>query len=169
MSLLCLDIAFASMGWAVMEKGKVLKCGTIKTEKTKNKQTRVSDDRAWRAAILSKELNEIIVDNNVGAVVGELPSGSQNAIAANLLGMAMGVVVGVIESNGLPVEWISPTDSKKYATGKRSASKEEVMQWCRDKHPYFDFPKFKNVFEHVADAIMAYHGLATGNLVKLFG
>jgi hypothetical protein len=89
--ILTLDIAFASMGWAVMNKGKVIDCGAIKTEKTKNKQTRVSDDRAWRAAILSKELNEIIVDNNVGAVVGELPSGSQNAIAANLLGMAMGV------------------------------------------------------------------------------
>ena len=167
--ILALDNAFASMGWAVLDKGKVIDCGTIKTEKTKIKQTRVSDDRAWRAGIIAKELNGIIADNNVDAVVGESPSGSQNAVANNLLGMAVGVVVGVIETNNLPVAWISPTDSKKAATGRRTAKKEEVMKWCREKHPYYEFPKYKNVFEHVADAIMAYHGCFQAEVVKIYG
>jgi len=167
--ILALDIAFASMGWAVIEKGVVVECGTIKTAKTKNKQTRVADDRAWRCAQIAQELKRVIDEHNVGGVVGELPSGSQNASACSMLGMAMGVVVGVIETTGLPAEWISPTDSKKAATGRRSASKEEMMDWCRKAHPYYTFPKTKTVFEHVADAIAAYNGLKPGNLVKIYG
>jgi Holliday junction resolvasome RuvABC endonuclease subunit len=168
--ILALDIAFASMGWAVLENGKVIDCGTIKTEKTKIKLTRVADDRAARGLIIGAELNGIITSHRVRGIVGELPSGSQNAVAAALLHMAMGVVVGIIATTGLPAEWISPTDSKKAATGRRSAGKDEIMKWCREKHPYYEFPKTKAVFEHVADAIMAYHGLApTGNLVKIYG
>ena len=167
--LLALDIAFASMGWAVVENGRVIECGTIKTQKSKNKQTRVSDDRAWRCAQIAQKLGEVIDAYRVDAVVGELPSGSQNAAACSMLGLAVGVVVGVTESHGLPAEWISPTSAKKAAVGRRSASKAEMMDWCRREHPYFAFPKVKCEFEHIADAIAAYNGLKPGNLVKVFG
>lgn len=167
--ILTLDIAFASMGWAVMDGGKVVDCGTIKTEKSKVKTARVSDDRAWRCAQIAQALNKIIDENEVNAVIGEMPSGSQNAVACNMLGLAMGVVVGVVESKRLPAEWIAPTDSKKAAVGKRAASKEEMMDWCRKEHPYFEFPKVKSVFEHIADAVAAYNGLKPGMLVKVYG
>jgi len=167
--ILALDIAFASMGWAVLEKGVVVKCGTIKTQKSKVKTTRVSDDRAWRCGQIAQELNRVIDEYRVEGVVGELPSGSQNAAACSMLGMAMGVVVGVVESAGLPAEWISPTDSKKAAVGTRTASKEEMMAWCKSEHPYYDLPKTKCLFEHMADAIAAYNGLRPGHLVKVYG
>lgn len=167
--ILTLDIAFKNLGWSVVEKGAIVAFGTIKTEKSKKKVVRVSDDKAGRAASLAQELHEIIVKHGVNGIVGELPSGSQNATASNLLGWASGAVVGVATAHGIPCEWISEGDSKKAALGKRSAVKEEVMDWARSAFPDTTFPAAKCNFEHVADSLAAYNGLRTGVLVRAFG
>jgi len=169
MSILALDIAFANTGWAVMRGGKIVACGTIHTEKAKQKSVRVSDDRAARAAALADGLKEVIETHKPSGLVGELPSGSQSATPANLLGWASGVVVGVATAYGIPCEWISESDSKKAALGKRSAAKWEMMEWARSKWPDVVFPKSAAKFEHIADSLAAYNGLKNGVLVRAFG
>lgn len=169
MSVLVLDIAFANMGWSVIEGGNVVAFGTIRTEKSKKKTVRVSDDRATRAALLAEELNQIIVGHKPKGILGELPSGAQNAAAATSMAYAAGVVVGVATSHGLPCEWISEGDSKKAAIGKRTGTKEEMMDWARSAHPGVVFPSAKCHFEHVADSLAAYNGLKHGVLARAFG
>lgn len=169
MSILALDIAFANLGWAVFQNGKPVAYGTLKTEKDARKTVKASDDRASRAAVLAEGLKYIIGQYGPQGIVGELPSGSQNAVAAYLMAMASGVVVGVASANGLPCEWISEGDSKKAALGKRTATKEEMMDWCRGAWGEVEFPKIKSHFEHVADACAAYNGLKSGVLVRAFG
>jgi len=167
--ILALDLAMKNTGWAILEKGKLIKFGTIKTEKTKVKNTLVSDDRATRATHLAQELVRLIQGNNIQAIVGELPSGSQNATASNLLGWAGGVAVAVATCHGLPCEWISQGDSKKASLGVRSATKEAMMEWATAAFPEVTFPTTKCNFEHVADALSSYNGLRSGILVRTFG
>ena len=167
--ILCLDIAFANTGWAVMDKGVPAAYGTIRTGKDKRKSVRVSDDKAFRAGKMAEELKEVIELHKPLGIVAELPHGSQNASAANLLGWAAGIVVSMATAYGIPCEWISEGDSKLAAIGRRTATKDEMMQWARNRWPEIDFPKAKTHFEHVADSLAAYHGLRHGILVRTFG
>lgn len=167
--LLALDIAFANLGWSILDKGMIVSYGTIRTEKTKKKNTMVSDDKATRAAHLSLALHGLILEHKIQGIVGELPGGSQNAAAANLLGWASGIVVAVAACHNLPCEWISEGDSKRAALGVRSATKEATMAWATAAFPGITFPEAKCHFEHVADSLAAYHGLRSGILVRTFG
>jgi Holliday junction resolvasome RuvABC endonuclease subunit len=167
--ILALDIAFANLGWVVMDGGVPIAHGTIRSAKTKKKNVRVSDDFAFRCGEIGSELIGIIEKYQPHGVIGELPHGSQSAIAAKSLGAASGIVAGVVSCNGLPIEYISEGDSKKAALGVRSASKEDAMDWCRGKYPDIKWPKAKCVFEHIADAVMAYNGMKNGVLVRAFG
>lgn len=167
--LLALDIAFNNLGWSVIKDGKPIDFGTIRTEKSKKKSVRVSDDQATRAALAAQELVDIIAKYQIEGIVAELPSGSQNAKAAKLMGYASGLVIGVAAVANLPCEWISEGDAKKAAIGRRTGTKEEMMDWARKTFPGIDFPTAKTHFEHVADSLAAYHGLRTGILVRAFG
>ncbi len=167
--ILALDIAFANLGWSVVNFGELIDFGTIRTEKDQRKQTRVSDDNMHRAGLLSTELLEIIGKHEVKGIIGEVPHGSQNAKAANLLGYACGIVAAVAAAKNIPCEWVSEGDSKKAAIGKRSGTKEEMMEWCRRQWPCAQFPKAKTHFEHVADSLAAYHALRHGILARSFG
>ena len=167
--ILTLDIAFKNLGWGVLQQGKIIDFGTIRTEKTNKKNTLVSDDRASRAMHIATELNDLVKKYGIQGIVGELPSGSQNAAASNLLGWASGIVIGVATCNNLPCEWISQGDSKKATLGVRAAVKEDTMQWARNTFKDVAFPTTKSQFEHVADALAAYYGLRSGVLVRTFG
>lgn len=167
--ILALDIAFKNLGWSVLHQGKIIDFGTIRTEKSKKKNTLVSDDKATRGTSMAEELNAIIHKHKPAGIVGELPSGSQNASAANLLGWAAGIVIGVATCHKLPCEWISQGDSKKAALGVRSATKEATMEWATQEFPDTEFPSAKCNFEHVADSLAAYHGLKSGVLIRTFG
>ncbi len=167
--ILALDIAFANLGWAIMEDGKPVAWGTIVSKPTKVKNVRVSDDFAFRCGEISSELKEVIEKYKPQGIIGELPHGSQNAKAAKSGGAAVGLVTAVACCFNLPCEWISEGDSKKAALGKRSATKEEAMEWARGAFLDISFPTVKCRFEHVADAIMAYNGLKNGVLARAFG
>lgn len=186
--LLALDIGFSHTGWSVWERGKLLDFGCIHTEKSKKKSARVADDNAARCAKLARELNGLIDEFIVQGIVGELPSGgAQSAAAIKHMAMASGVVAAVAVSRDIPVEWATPTDVKKAITGKRSATKNEIMdRVCsrlkgeRDEKPHgrgkrvrYTLPGFPTVgpkdFEHVADSMGAYWALQDDLLVRTFG
>ncbi len=169
-AILSIDVGFRSLGWAVFESGKLVKCGVIETAPSKKKTARRSDDNAVRCSQIALGLKSVIEENNIKGVVGELPvGGAKSAKALAQMAMATGVVVAVLSILDIPVEWATPFEIKTATTGKKSATKEEVMESIKTKFDYFKFPKTKAVFEHVADAIGAYLALKSGNIIKLFG
>ena len=167
-SILALDVGFTSMGVVVLRGGRIIHMEVIKTQKSKSKQARVADDSAARCAVLAGRLVEIIGEFKVGAVVGELPSaGAQSAAALRSMGLATGVGAAVAEIFRLPVEWCTPMEGKLALTGKRNASKEQMMEAARRKFSDTAFPSAKSTFEHIADALGAYEALKHTPVVRL--
>lgn len=181
--LLSIDVGFANLGWVVFHRGDVIDMGVITTQKAKRKTVRVADDNADRAIVLARGLAEVMRRHRIKGIIGEMPSGgSQSSRASNQMGIATGVVSAIVGVWNVPCEWCIPTDVKKAVTGKRSASKDEVMDGVAAKmgwrrvtsgrsveyvSAYGSFNKGR--FEHVADAIGAYWALGNDNLVKMFG
>jgi len=198
--LLCLDVAFSHLGWSVFERGIPLDGGVIEAQVDGKKKRLVSDERADRCASMVNQILDIIDKNNIRGtpirgVIGELPSGSQNAAAANQLGIASGMVVTLCLLKDLPAEWVSQNDVKRAVTGKLSATKEEIMnkvavwyKWPMEEKvieigkgkragqtstqvTYCAFGKRfpKGLFEHVADSIGVYWSSRHRNLVRMCG
>ena len=181
-----LDVGFAKCGWAVYENGEPKQCGVIITNKSPKKQTRTSDDYAFRSGQFARQLEEIIKAYQCKALIGELPSGgAQSARAMVQMGMATAVVASVASLLSLPMEWASPRDVKIAVAGKPSATKNEMMKEVAERYGWPEVVKTNGRkmvkyevngeplaachFEHIADACGAYLALRDGNLVKLFG
>lgn len=194
MTILCVDPGFGSYGCAIIDaKGKPIKLGTLTTEASKKKSTRVSDDKAFRIAQLTSALAQIIKANKIQGVLGEMPSaGGQSARAISAMAIATAVSVSVFTLFKLPVEWVSPIEVKKAMTGHQNASKVEMMEracelygWEIQKKEIYTkktgklkrvdniyFPLGKktpaNKFEHIADSLGAYEALKESNIVRMF-
>jgi len=184
--LLALDVAFANIGWAVIEPytdGQVfVSIGTIQnkaTTKKRKKHLRASDDKIDRIQKVSRELYQVIADNDVSAVVAEIPGGGGQG-ANSLVGMALGTAIVALAVDGLqlPAEWTTEDEGKLAMCGDRKASKIEMQHTCLKKFPELltMVPRSKSVkslsgyegwFEHAADAIAAYLAAQHGTLVRL--
>jgi Holliday junction resolvasome RuvABC endonuclease subunit len=168
--LLALDVGFRNMGWVVISRGKILKCGVLTTEKTKRKGLRVSDDNAYRCAILAVGIANLLHDNNIDGVVAEAPhGGARNARAMAAMAMSTAIVASVCALRRMPIEWSTPSEGKVALTGKKTASKEEMMEAARKLFPKAPFPKVEGKFEHIADAVGSYKALENANLSRMYG
>jgi len=169
--LLSLDISFTNTGWTVFEKGTIIACGNIVTEKSKHKTLRVSSDDNMRTASFARQLHDIILEYDVVGVVGEMPTGgSKSSKAAKCMAKASAIVVTVCELMLVPTEWTDPKSVKIALTGKETATKLQMMAAARKKYKGKGdhlFPKAKKYFEHIADSIGVYEASKTGLLVKL--
>lgn len=112
----------------------------------------------------------------------EVPVGSQSARAMASYGVCVGVL-GSLTGLGIPIIEVSPEENKKVMTGKRTATKDEMIAAAYAAYPDANWPRhdrngttfvkgeMKAEAEHVADAIGAIHaGCATPvfqNLLKL--
>lgn len=193
--IISLDIGFSNTGWSIFDKGGLLAVGIIQTKKTEKRMIRVSDDNIRRCVEIANELDILKQKYKLQGLLGELPSGSQNARAANQFGLIIGTVGVAAHFLGLPAEWCSQQEVKKAVSGNRFATKDEIMQAICEltgtkktekvisinkgkrsgkntiKKTYHllgkKFPESK--FEHIADSIGVYMAMKTGNLVKMFG
>jgi Holliday junction resolvasome RuvABC endonuclease subunit len=171
-AIISLDVGFKTTGFAVWDKGNIVFCGTIITEKSQKKTTRVADDYYERSSRLAYELNRLIDYYDIKGIVGELPSGGAlSAKAAVMMNMATAVVASVATLRQLPCEWCTPNETKLAVCGYRSATKDEIMETVKKKFPesLHLFPSAKTYFEHIADAIGAYLALINGNIVRVYG
>lgn len=100
----------------------------------------------------------------------EVPVGSQSARGMASYAICVGVL-GSLRALDVPLIEVSPTEVKVIATGKKTASKDEMIAWATDKHPEANWPFYNQQgqqvlsaakAEHMSDAIGAiYAGLAT--------
>ena len=170
--ILCLDVAFAAMGWAIAEVFPedlvVLEAGAIKTKKESNKRhIYVADDDARRAAETARALIELRKRFRPQGIVAELPGGgAQSARAARTMGIATGIAVMFVEFVLLPVEWYTPGEGKLALGGSKKASKNEMISAAMKRWPDAGWPEKKGDQEHAADAAGVLVAAVEGNLVR---
>lgn len=158
MKILGIDIGLAAMGWALVEfdaGGRVLtnvRAGVWTTKKeTKKRQLHVGSDDARRLDDLIALLSAEAANCDVAAY--ELPAAAKGARAGHALGLAHGVVRGVLRSRaGLPVVEVTAFDVKRGLTNDRNASKELMIECASILWPQVRYLG-KKVQEHAADAI----------------
>ena len=103
------------------------------------------------------------------AVFVEVPVGSQSARAMASYGICVGIL-GAIRATGKPFFEVTPTEVKVIATGKKTATKRDMIEWAYNKQPGANWPFYtkngKSIIseakaEHMADALAAiYAGIA---------
>lgn len=104
------------------------------------------------------------------AIFVEVPIGSQSARAMASYGICVGIL-GAIRASGIPFYEVTPTEVKVIATGKKTATKLDMINWATTKHPEANWPTYtqkgktlivEGKAEHMADAVGAiYAGLAS--------
>lgn len=104
------------------------------------------------------------------AIFVEVPVGSQSARAMASYGICVGIL-GALRATGIPFFEVTPTEVKLAGAGKKTASKQEMIQWAMELHPDAGWPTYKqngkvlvteSKAEHMADATAAiYAGLAS--------
>lgn len=110
------------------------------------------------------------------AIFVEVPVGSQSARAMASYGICVGVL-GALRATGIPFFEVTPTEVKMASTGKKTATKQEMIQWAMATHPEANWPRYKQngvvkvseaKAEHMADATAAiYAGLACNSFQQL--
>lgn len=145
---------------------KITDISLISTKKEKKRGIRVSSDRLRRGQELAYGVGQAI--QNTKIIFSEVPTGSQSASSA----FGLGIATGLLSAIPFPIIQILPVETKLIATGKKTATKAEMIEWAMKLYPdlpWFHFrnkPSLKN--EHIADAIAVIHaGLKTDQFKQL--
>lgn len=140
----------------------------IKTgDEPKGKQVRQNSYDLEAAEYLAKNVYPIA--ENAKAIFVEVPHGSQSAASMKGYGVCIGIL-GSLRSRGIPIIEVTEAESKKVFTGKRTATKDEMIAKAMELYPDANWPYHHGSLsatkaEHMADAISAIHA---GVLTQLF-
>lgn len=167
--VIAFDPSMTAWGYSVFDAGgKIVDCGCIKTQpESKKRRIRKGDDTVRRVHELNLRLIEMLEGHNVALIVSEQPHGSQNASAAVMIGIVIGIVQTLSDSWDIPVEWYSEMDAKKRLLGKKAATKQDMVDRINSlyKVPWY---KVKYIDEAIADSIAIYHtALTESNIIKM--
>lgn len=166
-SVLGIDPGLANMGLVEADvcllTGKVINVSRmtlIRTEKSKDKQVKRRNDDMHRARTLQEGLSTAASRCLLG--MAEVPGGAQSARAA----YALGIAVGILSSCPVPLIEVDPQQVKKAVTGKKTASKQEMIEWATAQFPDADWIKQRgrltDANEHLADALaIIFAGITT--------
>lgn len=110
------------------------------------------------------------------AIFVEVPVGSQSARAMASYGLCVGVL-GALRTMNIPFFEVTPLEVKLAAVGRKTATKQEMIDWAMRRHPETNWPRYTQkgeVFvseakaEHMADAVGAiYAGIASNPFQQL--
>lgn len=146
----------------------------IKTESEKTKSVRQNSHDLDAAEMLAK--GAIEAAKGAQAIFVEVPVASQSARAALSCGLCIGVL-GALRAMGIPFFEVSPNEVKLIAWGKKTATKDEMIQWAMKNHPSAPWPMqtkagvttvVASTAEHMADAVAAIHaGIASKSFKQM--
>jgi crossover junction endodeoxyribonuclease RuvC len=114
---------------------------------------RAADDVARRARELAVVMGLALEQYRPVALAIESPSWPRNAGSAAKMGIAFGVAFGMAERFGLPLVQATPMDVKLAVTGRKTASKDEVILAVETRFPGIEWPRQTTLWEHGADAV----------------
>lgn len=176
--VLALDIGFGAAGMAVLERTRDGRWQTFATAcvhtkpEHKKRNIYVAHDDVRRAQEVTRSIARIYSDNGCSGMVVELPSaGAQGAKANRAMGIATGLIAAFAEVSRCPVEWITPSESRKAAIGSECAPKGEnikhlVMAAMEQKYPEIAQLKIVDK-EHIADALATFEAARGRQLMNL--
>lgn len=152
------DPSLTAWGYAVLNtQGVVHATGCIKTEpQAKKRRIREGDDLVRRISEINKELLYVMAIHRVNYILGELPHGSQSAVAAKMIGVVTAIIQSFADLHNLGIEWYSEADVKKCLSGRRNLSKQETINLIRN-HYDVQWTGIKYKDEAVADALAIFH------------
>ena len=111
-------------------------------------------------------------------VFAEVPVGSQSARAMASYGICVGTL-GALRASGTPFFEVTPTEVKVVATGTKTATKQQMIQWAIRMQPDAGWPRYTKLghtcvseakAEHMADAIGAiYAGIKLSAFKQMVG
>ena len=159
MNILTNDPSLTAWGWAVveLETDLIVATGCARTSPSAKKlRIRKGDDRVRRISEIANELNVALHEYKVKYIVSELPHGSQSYNGAIMVGLVLGLLVGLGEGNGIPVEWYSEADAKKSLGLHSPVSKASVVKAIDSKY-MIPWSGVKYQDEAIADAMAVYH------------
>lgn len=127
---------------------------------------------------LCAQLAEVVlpVARKAQAIFVEVPVGSQSARSMASYGFCVGVL-GAVRAEGIPLIEVTALEVKKAFSGKKDATKAQMIEAGLDQYPDANWPMHNGAVsaaraEHVADALGAIHaGVLTPmfqNLMRLF-
>ena len=137
----------------------------IETEMDHSKQVRKGSDDLRRC----REVVVGLQNFAAGATFGfaEVPSGGAKSASA-LKGLSM--ATALLAACPVPLIEVNPAEVKLATVGKKTAAKEDMIEWAIERHPETQWMTFKRLGkiefnaknEHIADAICAvYAGIRT--------
>lgn len=129
----------------------------VESESEAGKTVRKNSDDLRRAGDLYRGL--VNACKGATLAIAEIPVGSQSARAMASYGMC----VGVLAACPIPLIQVTPSEVKIAAVGKKTASKDEMIEWAMNRYPAAPWlmRKSKGVMtpmndnEHLADACAA--------------
>ena len=143
----------------VLPTGKQVRQNSVDLESAKQLY-----EGAWKAA------------QGAHAIFVEVPVGSQSARAMASYGICVGVL-GALRTSGVPFFEVTPTEVKLASTGKKTATKAEMIEWAVKQHPEAQWPTYLSngtmkiseaKAEHMADAVAAiYAGIACNSFQQM--
>lgn len=138
---------------------RLLLAETKAADKATRKVVRKNSDDLNRAVMAHRAMMDFIQDTSL--IFVEIPVGSQSARAMASYGMCIGILAAIQK----PLIQVTPTEVKLAATGKKTATKAEMIDWATTRYPDAEWLRHKsrgemvlgNKNEHLADAVAAIH------------
>lgn len=143
----------------------------VETAKDGTKQVRKGSDDLRRCREIVEAMRDYCRDVTLG--FAEVPSGG--AKSANAL-KALSMATALLGACPVPLIEVQPSEVKLATVGKKTAAKEDMIEWAIDKHPETPWLTYKrngqlqyaDKNEHIADAISAiYAGIKTQQFAHL--
>lgn len=116
MRVMGIDPSLTSSGWAVVEDGKLMSYGLVKTTK----------DTPQRFYYIYNEFKKLIKQYKPNKVHVETPFFGQNAQTGLNLAYVRGGLLVLCEGLKIPMISFTPREVKKYVAGEGKAEKEDV-------------------------------------------
>jgi len=160
------DPGFANVGFSILELypegGMDLVDTRLVTTEPNNKQ---ADDDQIRLIHIEDEFRSFIDGRDIDILAIEAPTAGLmpgrgrnggwgvNPITVRTSALVWGAIHGICRDRGIYCVKIGLGDIKKVLCGKKTASKQDVIDVVKEKFPAYDrWPTTKKV-EHVADAV----------------
>lgn len=171
-----LDPAFRNFGVAIgmldieSMRLKIEKLVLLQTKNNAGKQVYKSSDNLRGAIHLHESLLELVEPCSM--IFSEIPSGAQSASASHQLGIALGILAGLPQR----LIQVQPLAVKLATVGKKTASKQEMIDWAEREHPNAPWIRRKlksklvltKANEHLADAVASIHaGMKTPEFLQV--
>lgn len=167
--VLGIDAGFRALGWALVDvkQKTIVEADAFRTKPEKKKRgIRVADDDVRCCKEMFLKLYGLVTRQDHMGVIVELPSGGSKGARANRgMGMATGIIGSLWATYyRIPFEWVTPTDVKLAATGKRAASKEGVARGVQahlnDEAVHHLAPwKYEHIYDAAGAVLAAWDGV----------